>query len=287
MVLDIQQGYLQPTTVAPQTFLPPEMRQGYIPPTLSGPAPYIMPPETQLGERWAAPPPAPVAPVPAPTPAPPPPDPYTDWYQAAAPAQAEGTTIDNYIQQAIYNQMIPYMDPITQRETALWLARANPTAYSKYAGLDPVGGNVPLTAGQAGPLGAQGAVGNLAGTLDFSKILGGLPKAVQDKIKPTTALGARSGVGWLQEALRTAMGGTKGTTRAKQQLAGGHLATLMREAGQEPGRGGMYKTLFENLMNPIRQRAPASGLFGSGRALSNPAGSFRRKGVAFRNVGLT
>jgi hypothetical protein len=240
------------------------------------------------GGGGAAAPPAPVAPVAPGGAAPVPPA----WYQAAVPGQSTGVSPQDYLQQVIYNQMLPYMDPITQRETALWLARDNPQAYGAYGGLDPTGGAMPPL---APPIPGAAALGGLTSSLDFNTLLGTLPSASKkqqnllSQIRGNTPQSAplRAGVGWLQEALRTAMGGLPGSTRAQQQLAGGHLTTLMKEAEREPNRGGLYTTLFQNLMNPITQRAPTSGLFGAGRALSNPAGGFRRKGVAFRNVGLT
>jgi hypothetical protein len=97
-----------------------------------------------------------------------------------------------------------------------------------------------------------------------------------------------SGLGWLREAMNIARGGVKGkSTRAQQKLAGEHLATLFREAEKEPGRAGRYTTMFENLVNPVLARAPQSGIFGFSRALSQPAGEFRRKNIAFRNPTFT
>jgi hypothetical protein len=108
-------------------------------------------------------------------------------------------------------------------------------------------------------------------------------------VEPGKAAGQdlQAGINWLTEALRTAQTGAGvGATRAEQNLSKAHLATLYREAEQEPQRAGKYKTMFENLVNPVATRAPLSGFLGTMRT-TQPRPEFQRMGVAYRNPGLT
>jgi hypothetical protein len=98
-----------------------------------------------------------------------------------------------------------------------------------------------------------------------------------------------SGVGWLRDALNTARSAAgPDTTRKQQRLAAEHLGTLFREAEREPQRAGRYKTLVENVLNPIVSQAPQSGIFGHQRALASvPGSSFVRRGFGIRNPAFT
>jgi hypothetical protein len=284
----------------------------------------------------------------------------------------KNVSIQDYMQQLVYNAMLPYLDPITRGTTREWLARANPTAFASYGGTGfgysggpgekiafPTGtGGIPTgppaewdlpvfttpdgdTAQQqlpdpnppTGPTsgGTWGDwytqiypgfnnVGSWVNPYNLTQIWDqlargrlreGMPESVRSDLLGGTSQAeagwgeaqkkalseaniaagqdAYAGLNWLREAINTARGATTagGATRAQQRLAGEHLATLFREAEQEPGRAGRYTTLMQNMVNPVLRRAPESGLFGFARAATGPPGDFRRKGLSYRNVGFT
>lgn len=59
------------------------------------------------------------------------------WLQLQPPPRRATIPLSDYVQQYIYNQTIPFLDPLTQRETALWLSRDDPQGYAAYAALQP------------------------------------------------------------------------------------------------------------------------------------------------------
>ena len=103
------------------------------------------------------------------------------------------------------------------------------------------------------------------------------------------ATNIKAALKWLEEALTTVKGGVgEDKTRADQLLAAQHLDTLYREADEDMATGGFknlssYRTLVENLANPVIRRAPVSGLFGVMRGYIPRKDEYRRGGWAWRN----
>ncbi len=295
-------------------------------------------------------------PTPAPIPDAPSQEPTPPWQTPPVVWPGErpgGISIQDYMQQLVYNAMLQYMDPITAGTTREWLARTNPVAFASYRGtgfgyLPPGTTPPPAPSGQPSqPVTTQDGtswtwngtdwVPTLpTGATDIDDVLssqnltdvwnylmygpgGGLYEQIPETFKqemkgsvltppPTgqdtwspqerevlsqqqAAAGneALAGINWLREAINTARGAMRGeSTRAQQQLAGAHLATLFREAEQNPTKAGKYSTLFENIVNPVMFRTPQSGIFGYTRSVvPPPGGDFMRKGIAFRNPSYT
>lgn len=227
------------------------------------------------------------------------------------PSGAYATTPQDYFQRYLYNAMLPYLDPMTQVSTGQWLARDYPSGYGQYENIPQLNAQAraraTLSPTAVDDYMTRDRINAFLGNLDYNQLIAGIPdwrlrNALQnpqttphpasgDTNREIMAMGQpaqqdiRASLNWLTEALRTAGTGAQGS-RAQQNLAKAHLATLYREAEQEPERAGRYKTLFENLTNPVTTRAPLSGMFGSMRT-TIPQPEFKRKGVAFRNPLLT
>lgn len=154
-------------------------------------------------------------------------------------------------------------------------------------------------------------IGNVVQQLGYEQVVGNLAPEIQTWLKGESELTPspaapgteatkftkeqgvqasttyKAAMKWLEEALNTAKGGVGGT-RAQQLLAAQHLDTLFREADKDLQTGGYknldtYRTLVENLVNPVVDRAPLSGLFGVVRAYIPRKDEYRRSGYAWRN----
>jgi len=212
------------------------------------------------------------------------------WYQTAPPATAEvGQGAREYFQQLIANMLLPqFLEPTTQAETARWLGRSAPTGYAGYQNIAlPTGAGAALPPGQ---LMTPEQLALITSQLDYNTLMGQVPEALRttftadDPERKQALADVKSGIDWMREYLQTgAQGLGPGKTRSELAYTAKHLETLGREAQAEPGVSGLYATLAENILNPVTQRAPLSGLFGRSRALSTPSGEYRRGGVAFRN----
>lgn len=202
------------------------------------------------------------------------------WWTGAIPQWQESgpykTTPQDYFQQVLYNRLIPYLDPLTQLSTAQWLARDNPYAWQAYSAntLPNMTTIRPMEGSQVSTFLTPDYFNKVISELNYNNIVNAMPtQTVRNMLNSPTiasrssaAADAQSGLEWLTEAMKTAQTAAPGSTRNQQALAKGHLATLYKEAGQEPARGGMYRTLFENLVNPVVRTAPISGMFGTMRS---------------------
>lgn len=202
-----------------------------------------------------------------------------NWWSGAAPKWQESgpytTTPQDYFQQYLYNQLIPYLDPLTQLSTAQWLFRDNPLTWSNYspANLQSMATLRPMEGSQVRTFLSPDYFKTVLGMLNYNNLTSAMPDKVKNLLNaedPTkrsaAAADAQAGLGWLIEALKTAQTAAPGATRNAQALAKAHLATMYKEAGLEPGKGGKFRTLFENIVNPVVRRAPLSGMFGTMRS---------------------
>jgi hypothetical protein len=213
------------------------------------------------------------------------------WVDIDAPKPAY-MSLSDYMTTIILNRAIPFLDPVSQAETAQFLMRRAPTLTNRYKSvLTPTTEDIPAGAS------LQQQAQRLATGADYLNVknLGvGLRPEIIRELNETPEARAQSmgDIRFLGEALSTAreglpkVGASSGASRAQQQFAQQHLKTLMDEAMQNRDTG--FAAFLENLTNPVLRQAPLSGIFGVNRAQSLPGGSdYRRGGVAFRNPGLT
>jgi len=186
-----------------------------------------------------------------------------------------GMNQQDYIQQYLTNQALQYMDPSSRQETQQYLARTNPGMFRAYGMMQ--GGPTAPTQDTVDPAALRANIQNFANSMDFGR----LSRELTPNLGGASLPAASSSMNWLQDYLRTAMGGMGGT-RAQQQFSQARLGTLEREAQAKPQDLGQYLTLAENLTNPVTRRAPISGLIGGRRAVQQGS-DFMRRGLVRRN----
>lgn len=213
---------------------------------------------------------------------------------AATTALPAGTNLQDFIQQFIMNEAIKYMtDPTTQYSTMAYLGRDNPAVFGAYKDVVPPSPAAPgqPTDQQKMQMLSPNYINQTANALSFDAIKSQLPTSIQTAITQPANQNAlqdmQAGTQWMNEFLKTAaLGGGFGkhsATRANQKYARQHLNTLNQEAQSAPQSAGKFATLAENILNPVLNKAPGSGILGLNRAAQFPVGTDYRRGESFRN----
>lgn len=192
----------------------------------------------------------------------------------------EGMSQEDFMKYYLTNKALSSLDPQTKKETAAWLAQANPQLFAGYSGASSAPDAAP--AQELDPEARSALLKQMAGTLDWNKVQGELPQGAQGIGSVADQNTSRAMMGWLNQYLNTAASGMTGT-REQQLAAAGQLNRLMTEATNKGGAMAQIATLGENLVNPITKKAGLTGVIGSSRALGLPSGEYRRAGVAYRN----
>jgi len=188
-----------------------------------------------------------------------------------------GTSQADFMGQYVTNNMLQYLDPETKRETMMYLARANPMLFRRYALAEKVDTGQPQEGFNQDNL--RDSLLAAAKSMDFGSLTSNLPQFAK------TGMGqSPSSLGWMKDYLNTAAGGMGGT-RSQQQQAAARLKTLEAEAAGKPQELGQFLTLAENMTNPIYGGGPPlSGLIGQRRGIHSGE-QFMRRGLVRRNVG--
>lgn len=189
---------------------------------------------------------------------------------------------EDFTRYMVMNKALQYMDPTTQRETQLYMARENPflfggfSMYGDQSATPPAG--PPIS-----PVDRAAQLQQAAAGLDWNALYQSLPEVTRTDLG--AAASGQSAAKWLQEYLQTAAKGMGGT-RAEQQFARRHLATMEEEAAAQPALTN-WVTLAQNLVSPVQQSGWLEGQLGQSRTVQPPPGAeFKRKGI-YRNIALT
>lgn len=194
---------------------------------------------------------------------------------------------NEFIKQYMTNTALGYLDPVSAAETRQYLARANPIAFRAYEATavptNPNNASMSTQELSSRLLNAANAM-NVQNMYSDKNVASALTNYGADSDKQTSLSQGQAGTTWMREYLRSAAEGLGGT-RAEQKFANERMATLEREAESNPEGLGQYRTLAENIVNPVRQRN-LSGIIGNRRSLT-PGQDFMRKGFTQRNLSMT